>query len=186
MTCRVGYARVSSSSQSFQSQKQRLEADRCVRVFQEKCSAREGVRREELARCLEFVREGDTLVVTKLDRIARSMRDFVMIVAELQRKNVDLVVLDQGIDTSTSEGRLLFNMLGAFAEFENDLRRERQFEGIQRARSKGVRFGRPKSLSPRDAQELRELRAGTDASISDLSRRFRVSTSTVYRALKTG
>lgn len=184
MSCRIGYARVSSASQSFQNQEQRLLADGCERVFREKCSAREGVKRRELERCLEFVREGDTLVITRLDRMARSMPDFVQIVRELQRKGVDLVVLDQGIDTGSSEGRLLFNVLGAFAEFENDLRLERQQEGIERAKSKGVRFGRPKALSDADASEMRALHVHEGASIATLARRYRVSNSTVYRALR--
>jgi len=101
----------------------------------------------------------------------------------LESKGVSLRVLDQGIDTTTSEGRLLFHMLGAFAQFETELRRERQLEGIRKAKQKGIRFGRPKALTAAEAKAMRSMRSEETASIGQIARRFAVSRSTVYRAL---
>jgi len=103
-------------------------------------------KRPRLNACLEYVREGDTLVVTRLDRLARSTLDLCQIAAELERKEVNLQVLDQNINTSDATGRLLFNMLGAIAQFETEIRAERQMDGIKKAKQEGVKFGRKSSL----------------------------------------
>jgi DNA invertase Pin-like site-specific DNA recombinase len=105
------------------------------------------------------VRQGDTLVVTKLDRLARSTLHLCQIAAELERKQVDLQVLDQNIDTKSATGRLLFNMLGAIAQFETEIRAERQREGIQKARERGVKFGKRKKLNKRQVAELQNRRS---------------------------
>lgn len=123
----VGYARVSSTGQSLDVQLEKLKD--CDKLFQEKKSGRTD-NREQLKQCLEYVRDGDVFVVTKLDRLGRSTRDLLNIVNRLESKGVQLRVLDQNLDTGTSSGKLMFTMLGAIAEFENDLRRERQSEGI--------------------------------------------------------
>ncbi|NIP27087.1 MAG: recombinase family protein, partial [Phycisphaerae bacterium] len=134
----VGYARVSSVGQTLAVQLDKLKA--CDKIFQEKMSAVTD-KRPQLQSCLEYVRQGDTLMVTKLDRLARSTLHLCQIAAELERKQVDLQVLDQNIDTKSATGRLLFNMLGAIAQFETEIRAERQREGIQKARERGVKFG---------------------------------------------
>ncbi len=121
----VGYARVSSIGQSLDVQLDKLE--HCDKIFQEKKSGTSG-KRPRLADCLEYVREGDTLVV------ARSTLHLCQIADELQRKRVNLQVLDQSIDTSDATGRLLFNMLGAIGQFETEIRAERQMDGIQKAK----------------------------------------------------
>jgi DNA invertase Pin-like site-specific DNA recombinase len=115
--------------------------------------------REVQKACLDYVREGDVLVVCKLDRLDRNVRDLQGIAGRLEDSGVGLKVLDQQIDTTTSTGRLMFNMLGVIAEFENDLRKERQLEGIKKAKEKGVRFGVKKKLSDEQvvAAHLREL-----------------------------
>jgi DNA invertase Pin-like site-specific DNA recombinase len=183
MGCIEGYARVSTSDQQYDSQVDSLQAAAVEKLFAEKQSATGAARRPELENCLSYVREGDTLCITRLDRLARSMTELTRIVSMLESKGVSLGVLDQGIDTTTSEGRLLFHMLGAFAQFETELRRERQLEGIRKAKQKGIRFGRPKALTAAEAKAMRSMRSEETASIGQIARRFAVSRSTVYRAL---
>jgi len=132
----VGYARVSSVGQNLEVQLDKLRL--CDKIFQEKKSGASG-KRPRLEDCLEYVREGDTLVVTRLDRLARSTLHLCQIAEELQRKRVHLQVLDQHIDTSDATSRLLFNMLGAIAQFETEIRSERQMEGVQKAKERGIR-----------------------------------------------
>ena len=175
----IGYARVSSVGQTLAVQLDKLE--RCDRVFQEKIS---GVtdKRPQLQACLEYVRQGDTVVVTKLDRLARSTLHLCQIAAELERKQVDLQVLDQSIDTSSATGRLLFNMLGAIAQFETEIRAERQREGIRKAKERGVKFGKRKKLNRQQVAELQEGRR-QGVLIKTLMRDYGLSKTSVYRYL---
>ena len=179
VTVRVGYARVSSLGQSLEVQQSRL-AD-CEKLFQEKASAT-GSKQPQLAACLEFVREGDTLAVTRLDRLARSTLHLCQIAEGLERKQVNLQVLDQQIDTSDATGRLLFNVLAAIAQFETELRAERQAEGIQKAKDRGVKFGRKKALDTDELEELRIMRDRGDK-VKLMMRRFHLSKATIYRYL---
>ena len=153
----IGYARVSSVGQSLDVQLEKLAQAGCEKVFEEKRSGTSD-KRPRLQACLEYVREGDTLVVTRLDRLARSTLHLCQIAAELEKKGVALQVLDQSIDTNDATGRLLFNMLGAIAQFETEIRAERQMEGILKAKANGVQFGRKKKLTAREVQELRQRR----------------------------
>ena len=175
----IGYARVSSYGQSLEVQLERL--INCDRVFQEKQSARTD-EREQLQLCLDYVRDGDCLVITKLDRLARSTRDLLNIMRRLEDKQVKLVVLDQQIDTSTPTGMLLFTMLGAIATFENDLRKDRQMQGIALAKRKGIKFGRKNSLNEDQIVELRAKRI-QGIKILDLMSEYKVSKASVYRVL---
>ena len=155
----VGYARVSSYGQSLEVQLDKL--SHCEKVFQEKKSGRTD-NRAELQNCLTYLRDGDTLVITKLDRLGRSIRDLLNIINQLEKNNVSFQVLDQQIDTSTPSGKLLLHMLGAIAEFENDLRASRQSEGIKKALSNGVQFGRKSKLTDDEVLAMRGKReAGT-------------------------
>lgn len=181
---RIGYARVSSAGQSLDVQLEKLSKAGCTKVFREKRSGRQAENRGELQACLEYVREGDAIVVTRLDRMARSVLDLAKISERLRNKGVSLVVLDQGLDTTTSEGKLMFNLLGAFAEFEADIRFERQKDGIQLAQKKGVRFGRRKALDEAQAARIRHMREEDGFSIAQLQERFAVGRTTVYRALQ--
>jgi DNA invertase Pin-like site-specific DNA recombinase len=176
---RVGYARVSSVGQSLDVQLDKL--GHCDKIFQEKKSGASGTR-PRLHDCLEYVREGDTLVVTRLDRLARSTLHLCQIAAELERKRVNLQVLDQNIDTDDATGRLLFNMLGAIAQFETEIRAERQMDGIQKARERGVRFGRKKKLTTQQITELRHRRK-QGVLIKTLMQDHNLSKSSVYRYL---
>lgn len=179
----VGYARVSSAGQSLDVQLDKLAKAGCTKVYSEKRSGRQAESRLELKAALEYVRQGDLLVVSRLDRVARSVLDLAKISDTLKRKGVSLKVLDQGLDTTTSEGKLMFNLLGAFAEFEADIRAERQADGIALAKQKGVKFGRKKALNDTQEARIRKLRTDEGFSIEQLMERFSVSRSSVYRAL---
>ena len=176
----VGYARVSSYGQSLEVQLDKL--SHCEKVFQEKKSGRTD-NRAELQNCLTYLRDGDTLVITKLDRLGRSIRDLLNIINQLEKNNVSFQVLDQQIDTSTPSGKLLLHMLGAIAEFENDLRASRQSEGIQKALSNGVQFGRKSKLTDDEVLVMRGKRdAGTK--IKDLMAEYGLSKASIYRLLE--
>jgi len=175
----VGYARVSSVGQSLNVQLDKL--SHCDKIFTEKKSG-VVVKRERLCACLEYIREGDTLVVTRLDRLARSTLHLCQIAVELQSKGVNLCVLDQNIDTASATGRLLFNMLGAIAQFETELRAERQMDGIIKAKERGVRFGRKKKLTKEQIEELSRRREG-GVLIKTLMQDYDISKVSVYRYL---
>lgn len=175
----IGYARVSSVGQSLDVQLDKLE--QCDKIFQEKKS---GVtdNRSRLKACLEYVREGDVLVITRLDRLARSTLHLCQIAETLKQKGVDLQVMDQNINTADATGRLLFNMLGAIGQFETEIRAERQMEGIHKAKQRGVTFGRQKKLSDQEIRDMKERREqGT--LIKDLMKEYKLSKATVYRYL---
>ncbi len=175
----VGYARVSSVGQSLDVQLEKLH--HCEKVYAEKRSGTTD-QRPELRACLDYVREGDTLVVTKLDRLACSTLHLCQIATELGRKGVQLEVLDQCIETRSPTGRLLFQVLGAIAEFETALRKERQMDGIAYAKARGVPFGRKYALTPAQVEELRQ-RHMQGVRIKTLMCDYGLSKASVYRYL---
>lgn len=176
----VGYGRVSSTSQSLAIQHDALIEAGCEKVFAEKISGRSTADREQLAQALEFVREGDTLVVTRLDRLARSVGDLHRIIEKLAAKGVGFRCLNQsGVDTDTSTGRLMLAVLGAVAAFENDIRRERQMEGVIKAKAAGKYRGRPATIDPKKVQELRDAGVGP----SEIAKRMGIGRASVYRML---
>jgi DNA invertase Pin-like site-specific DNA recombinase len=152
----VGYARVSSVGQSLDVQLDKLQP--CDTLFQETHGGSAGPRLQ-LRACLDYIREGDTLVVTWLDRLARSTLHLCQMAETLARKQVHLHVLDQHLDTSDATGRMLFQMLGAIAQFETELRAGRQMDGITKAKARGVHLGRTKKLTPHQIATLRDRRA---------------------------
>ena len=172
----VGYARVSSIGQSLDVQLDKLK--HCDKIFQEKKSGASG-KRSRLKAYLEYIREYDTLVVTRLDRLARSTLHLCQIAEELQRKDVNLQVLDQNINTGDATGRLLFNMLGAIAQFETEIRAERQMDGIQKAKERGVSFGRKKRLTREQSDQLRRRREQGEL-IKVLMKEYSLSKASVY------
>jgi DNA invertase Pin-like site-specific DNA recombinase len=180
---KIGYARVSSYGQSLEVQRQKLQEEGCSEIFEEKISAL-SQKRNELDNALRTIREGDILIVTKLDRLARSMQDLLQIAKRLQKKEAQLKVLDQSIDTTTSEGRLMFNIIGSFAEFEHDIRKARQMDGIRKARDKGVEFGRKHVLNEQQRQEIVRLNKDESFSLNQLATKYAVSHMTIYRAMK--
>ena len=151
----IGYARVSSTSQSLEIQQDALSGIGCEKIFAETLSGRTTKERIELAQAIDFVRQGDTLVVTRLDRLARSVGDLHKIIDMLAVKNVAFRCINQsGVDTDTSTGRLMLAVLGAVAAFENDIRKERQMEGILKAKATGKYRGRPASIDVDGVKEL--------------------------------
>lgn len=179
---RIGYARVSSTGQSLDVQTDKLIRAKCDRIYEEKCSGRTADR-PAFKDCSNYLREGDVLIVTRLDRLARSVVHLAQLAERFEKEKVDLVVLDQSIDTSTPTGRLLFNMLAAISEFENDLRQERVAEGIAKAKQNGVRFGRPPKLTEARKQEI-YTRHLAGARAWQLAQEFNLGEATVYRALR--
>lgn len=178
----VGYARVSSVGQSLDVQLAALNEAGCEKIFAEKQSGTTTGKREQLQEAVEFVREGDTLIVTRLDRLARSANDLHSIMSRLSRKGVSFRCLQQsGVDTTTSTGKLLLGMLAAIAEFETDIRKERQREGIERAKAAGVYKGRKPSVDVAAVRELREKGVSPTA----IAKQLGIARASVYRALQT-
>ncbi|MEM9773402.1 MAG: recombinase family protein [Chloroflexota bacterium] len=175
----VGYARVSSSGQSLEVQLKKLSF--CDEIFQEKISGKRAAR-PQLDQCLRFVRRGDTLHITKIDRLARSSTDLFNIAKQLEEKGVDLAVIDQNIDTTTPTGKLLFQVLAIIAEFENTIRHERQMEGIKQAKERGVKIGRTLSLTTEDDEEIYRLRHKEKMTVPDIAQKYGVSIRTIYRS----
>jgi len=176
----VGYGRVSSSGQSLDIQLDALTQAGCEKVFAEKVSGRSTRDRVELANALDFVREGDTLMVTRLDRLARSVADLHQIIERLTGKGVSFKCLNQsGVDTDTSTGKLMLAVLGAVSQFENDIRRDRQMEGVMKAKAEGRYKGRKPSIDPTRVKELH----GTGMRPADIARSLGIGRASVYRAL---
>ena len=177
---RYGYARVSTTDQDLAIQREALQRAGCTVIREEKVSGTSRQGREELRTLLEFLRPGDELVVTRVDRLARSIGDLQDIVRELRAREVALVATEQPIDTSTAAGKAFLDMLGVFAEFETNLRRERQMEGIAKAKARGVYKGRKPVV---DAGRVRDLyRAGLGPVA--IAAELKISRSTVWRVLR--
>jgi DNA invertase Pin-like site-specific DNA recombinase len=181
----VGYARVSTLDQNPALQISALKGAGCERIFTEKVS---GAQRErpELKAALDYIRAGDTLVVWKLDRLARSMRQLIETVEDLQSGGIELRSLTESIDTATPGGRLVFHIFGALAEFERAVIRERTSAGLQAARERGKKGGRPRTLGPKDLAAAKALLADPAIRVEDVAARLKVSPATLYRHLPGG
>lgn len=175
-----GYARVSSIDQDYTLQEQALKQAGCDVIRAEKASGTTRNGRSELSLLLSFLRPGDTLVVTRVDRLARSIKDLQDIVVDLKKRKVSLRATEQPIDTETAAGKAFFDMLGVFAEFETNLRKERQREGIEAAKARGVYRGGKKSVDNGKIQGLHSQGLGA----TEIAKQLKVSRSSVYRALK--
>ncbi|MEZ9128840.1 recombinase family protein [Vibrio splendidus] len=176
----IGYARVSTSGQSLEAQLAALKA--CDKVFKEKESGAKA-ERPHLTTMLDYVREGDTVTITKLCRLARNTKHLLEVVDYLDQKGVSLVVLNLGIDTKSPTGRLMLTMIGAVASFERQLLLERQAEGIAIAKTQGKYKGR-KPISMVKRNQIVEINK-SGVSKAEIATKFNISLSTVYRALKT-
>lgn len=175
-----GYARVSSADQDYALQEQALRTAGCEIIRAEKASGTIRAGRTELELLLEFLRRGDTLVVTRVDRLARSIKDLQDIVYTLKARGVTLRATEQPIDTQSAAGKAFLDMLGVFAEFETNLRRERQREGIVAAKARGVYRGRKPSV---DLPAIRRLREEQKLGATEIARRLGIGRASVYRAL---
>ncbi|MGA7329272.1 MAG: recombinase family protein [Rhodomicrobium sp.] len=174
-----GYARVSSGGQDLTIQREALAKAGCQQIREEKVSGTSLKGRKELELLLGFMRKGDTLVVTRIDRLARSFVDFVNITDQLSKRGIMLRTTDQRFDTATPEGKMLLGMLGLFAEFETNIRKERQAEGIAKAKEAGIYKGGKPRIDRTKVQELKA--AGQNP--SQISRELGIDRSSVYRVL---
>ena len=177
----VGYARVSSLGQSLDVQKDKLQKAGIDKLFEEKRSGVDA-NRPALKECLNYLREGDTLVITRIDRLARSASDLLRITKDLEERGIAIRVLDQSIDTSDAAGKAFLGMLAIFAQFENDIRRERQMDGIARAKVKGIKFGRTLELTGERIAAIRAMREGGDT-VPTIMKATGLARATIYRAL---
>ena len=175
---KVGYARVSSVGQNLESQLIALKEYGCEKIFQEKVSGTSTKGREQFKQCLEFVRESDELVVTRIDRCSRSVLDLQLIVKELEDKGVTFSATEQSINTKTPEGKCFLNMLSVFSEFETNLRRERQMDGIKANKDKFK--GRGQTIDVSKIKELKSKGLGATA----IAKEMNIDRTSVYRLLK--
>ncbi|CAG1772173.1 DNA-invertase hin [uncultured bacterium] len=183
---KIGYARVSSAGQNLDTQKEKLNAFGCEKLYLEKQSGKSSDNRPELKKALDFAREGDIFVITRLDRLARSLLDLVKIVESFEKEGIGFVVLDQQIDTTTPTGRLMFHVLSAIGEFERELINERVKDGISKAKDKGVRFGRKAKLTPEQLIEFkREFESPPEGMTkTDIAKKYGLGRSSGYRLQK--
>jgi len=178
----IGYARVSTSGQILDRQTRALTEAGCLRVFADKLSGKTADR-PELVACLDYLRAGDTLVIPSLDRLSRSLQDLITIVAGLRRRGVGFRSLHEALDTTTPGGRLVFHVFAALAEFIRELIAEGTREGLDAARARGQRLGRPPAMTAEQIRQARDLLTLPGNSISSIARLHGVSRSTIYKYL---
>jgi DNA invertase Pin-like site-specific DNA recombinase len=181
----IGYARVSTHDQILSLQKDALEKAGCEKIFTDMVSGTKA-ERKGLTEALSHLREGDTLVVWRLDRLGRSLRHLIDTVTELNARGVEFKSLQENIDTTTSGGKLVFHIFGALAEFEREIIKERTRAGLTSARSRGKVGGRPKALSAKEVQILRNMAADRSLTVSDICKTLGIGRTTFYRYVKTG
>lgn len=179
----IGYARVSTDDQNLNLQHDALKNAGCERIFDDQITGSK-IQRPGLEAALEFVREGDVFVVWRLDRLSRSLKDLIEMVALLDSQKIGLKSLHESIDTSSSSGKLIFHIFGALAEFERNLIRERTHAGLQAARTRGRNGGRPKKLSNDKAKLALQLYEEKQHSITKICEFIGVSKPTLYKYLK--
>ena len=177
---KVAYIRVSSSTQSLELQREAVQKENVDKIFEEKVSGTSTQGRDKLKEMLEFVREGDTCYITRTDRLARSILDLQLIVKELTDKGVSLVATEQPISTKDATSKCFLDMLGVFAEFETSIRKERQLEGIAKAKAKGVYKGGKAKISVDEIIRLKEEGLGATA----IAKKMNIHRDSVYRLLK--
>ena len=179
---RIGYGRVSTSDQNAASQEDALKASGCDKVYLETMTGTKKDR-PELNKVMDVLRSGDTLVVTRLDRLGRSAKDLLDIVTSLEERGVDFEVLEQSINTKTPEGKMLFTIISSFAEFERAIMRDRTIEGLAAARARGRMGGRPPKFTPKQkSQIVRLYRDGMH--VSEIMQMFQAARPTIYKVLK--
>ena len=177
---KVSYIRVSSTSQCLDIQRKMVTDYGATKIFEEKVSGTSTQGREKLRECLDFVREGDELVITRIDRLARSVLDLQLIIKELTEKGVDLVATEQPISTKDATSKCFLDMLGVFAELETNIRKERQMEGIELAKRKGVYKGGTQRI---DVEQIKRLKS-EGLGVTKIARQMGIHRDSVYRLLK--
>src|SRR3569832_1166458 len=179
----VGYARVSTTDQTLNLQHDALTKACCTKIFTDTTSGAQA-ERKGLAEALAYVRAGDTLVVWKLDRLGRSLKDLITRITELNDRKIGFKSLTENIDTTTSGGKLIFHIFGALAEFERDIIKERTNAGLEAARTRGKLGGRPKALSPAKKKHTKKLYADTSTSVAEICKMLGISRHTLQRYVK--
>lgn len=179
----LGYARVSTDDQNLDLQHDALKKAGCEKFYDDHMTGSK-INRPGLEAAIEFAREGDIIVVWRLDRLSRSLKDLIEMVALLDEKKIGLRSLHESIDTSSSSGKLIFHIFGALAEFEHNLIRERTHAGLQAARARGRKGGRPKKLSDDKAQLAMQLYNNKNHSIQQICTLIGISKPTLYKYLK--
>lgn len=178
----IGYARVSTNDQTLDTQLEALSRSGCDRIFSEKASGRRADR-PELAAALSYLRPDDTFVVWRLDRLGRNLRHLIDVVQGLRDAGVEFRSINEGFDTSTPGGRLIFHVFGAFAEFERDLTEERTRETIATKRARGAQIGRRTAVTPDRLAEAQRMLDSGEHSVTSVARVLGIGRSTLYRAL---
>lgn len=181
----VGYARVSTQDQNPAMQREALTEAGCEKLFEEKASGAQRDRPQLLA-ALDYMREGDTLVVWKLDRLARSLKQLIETVEMLEDRKIGFRSLTEAIDTTTSGGKLVFHIFAALAEFERGIIRERTNAGLASARARGKLGGRPPALSDTDVAQAKAMLADPEITVKQVAMRMGVSVATLYKHLPGG
>jgi DNA invertase Pin-like site-specific DNA recombinase len=176
----IGYARVSTEDQNLDLQRDALKAAGCTRIFEEKESGRAGTKRPALEAALDFLRAEDQLVVWKIDRLGRSLREMLDTAHMLQERGVKLRSLTEQVDTETATGRMMFNFLGTIAEYFLDLNRERTLAGLKAAVARGRKGGRPRKITDADLEAGRAMLAAGTIPVAEIAKRLGVSRKTFY------
>ncbi|HHM2986355.1 recombinase family protein [Staphylococcus aureus] len=176
---KIGYARVSTISQSLETQINLLKAEGCIKIFSEKVSGKK-TNRSKLDECLKYLREGDVLVVTKIDRLGRTTKQLINLASWLQEHNIELKILDGNFNMNSPLGKMIFTVMSGFAELETDLNRERTLEGLNEAKARGRKGGRP-GITEDVKNYVMYLYNNTELSGNEIANKTGVSRSTVYR-----
>lgn len=179
---KIGYARVSTKNQVLDSQIDALESYGCDRIFSEKISGRK-INRTELDKCLDYLREGDTLVITKLDRLGRTTKQLIELAQHLEDEGIDLQIIDTNINTKDAMGKMFFTLMSAFAELEANLLSERTKKGLDAARARGRKGGRP-AIDEETKNLVRKLYYSREYTIEDICKMTKVSRTSIYNITK--
>ncbi len=179
----IGYARISTPTQKLDLQNDALKKAGCEDIY---CDVSSGARTErpELDKCISYLRKGDILVVWKLDRLGRSLRHLVKVVANMENKGIGFKSLQENIDTTTAGGKLIFHIFASLAEFERELIRERTVAGLSAARARGVNGGRPRALSQKQVMMAKKMLLDKTIPIKEILNTFKISKSTLYKSVR--
>jgi DNA invertase Pin-like site-specific DNA recombinase len=179
---RIGYARVSTEDQTIDLQRDALKRARCKEIYEEQATGK-NTARPQLEACLKALREGDVFIVWRLDRLGRSLTDLVRIINDFEQRQIGFESLTERIETRSPAGKLVFHIFAALAEFERNLIRERTMAGLEAARTRGRKGGRPAKLSQKEIKTIHVLLRTPELSITEIAARFGVARSTLYRVV---
>ena len=179
----IGYARISTHDQNLDLQNDALKKAGCNKIFQDVCQGK-NFERKGLFEAIDYMRKGDCLVVWKLDRLGRSLKDLLKTINGIHDKGVGFKSLQEEINTTTSSGKLTFHIFGALAEFEKDIIRDRTMAGLKAARARGRLGGRPSIMNPKKIKMAKTLMANNENSIREICKTLKISRTTLYRHVK--